>query len=1353
MWRTGVKAQTGGGYGNLTIQRVSPASYTVPVGQTILTPLVVRVTDESGNPLAGVPVTQDYDHTTLQGKAVQSTDSNGLASFTPGPYAQAGAQTVTFSVDGEYSLTVSIDAVADTDGDGCGDAWETYYGLDPDQDFDGAGDNDADGLTNLQEQIIGSSPLSADTDEDGFSDLEEMEAGTDPADPTDFPRDQPFEAPSPPPMQLGEDWEKMADDLGKTSDVDNWYLFTHFVSLNDRIIALAKYDTEDASGTVRSVHETWTTKNGLQWTMETIQPAWSPRTAFSLAVHEGRLWLTSGYTEDPQYPGLITARHADVWVSDNGVYWTQVTEDAPFGKRRNSHLLSMGENLWLVGGSEYNEQSGAYEDKNDVWFSADGVTWTLVTASAAWPARGPIGMSAAVFDDKLWVMGGDHYDSQSGWTTFRDVWSSPDGANWTLETDTPEWDARYGANLVVLDGRLWLFGGSSHDDPYKPFELWTSENGTAWHAVDAPSAVRGGAFAHDHSLWSLVHVSGNSAITKHTLWRSRGPVPAGTSSCSIPARSPATTFAAGAEHVLAIAADGTLWAWGGNNSGQLGVGTTETHPKPVRIGTDSDWKAVATGNFFSLGLKADGSLWGWGQNYYGQLGVGNTNDQHLPVQVGSGTDWAVISAGSNHVLAIKTNGTLWAWGLNNGGQLGDGIKDNKSAPVQIGTDNDWMCVTAGSVHGAALKTDGSVWTWGNNYYGQLGTTSAQEALVPSQGTDYEWKSLVNGHAFINAGNTTNASLTSGGALYLWGDNNSGQIGDGETVLKRWAAIQVAPYDIWLSVSSGSASTVAIGRDNSLWSWGSLSFFQPAGIDYAPANIPVPVGKDKDWVAIDAGANFCIAQKADGSLWSWGNNQYGQLGNGTQTAKYAPSQILALGPTESDADGDWMDDAWEILHFGTVSRDGTGDHDGDGLTDFLEFQIHTLPDNQDSDGDGMPDKWEVDSGFDPTIDDSRLDADNDGLSNLKEYRLVVSRISLGGEISAMAVSGNTLYLIDSQEGALKIYDVTDPQAPVLAGTYDPDFQSIFGLAVDGALACVANGDGVFHLIDASDPINPQGVGSYASGAGWVQGFDIHGSILAFADSPGNLQVVDITDPASPVFQGTYDNQGEGGLGNVLISGDRVYTTLWGSAVHILDISNLAVPQKIGEIAEELIWPPSMGISGDLLYLGVRVDASGVLAAYDVSNPAQPQAVSVFSGFVEGLAMEDPLVSVLVDNSINMLDVAVPASPEWIADIDNISESRIGQIEMSGELLFARCGWGADSNVSILDISQFTRMYAKGAPGDIDHNNSVDLADAIIALQLIGGTEPTEPVFTDADINNDQRIGVEEACYALQEAAGF
>ena len=152
--------------------------------------------------------------------------------------------------------------------------------------------------------------------------------------------------------------------------------------------------------------------------------------------------------------------------------------------------------------------------------------------------------------------------------------------------------------------------------------------------------------------------------------------------------SPTTTnwssVSAGYYHTIAIKTDGTLWAWGFNNYGQLGDGTTTNRSSPTQIGSGTNWSSVSAGGYHTVAIKTDGTLWVWGNNGNGKLGDGTTTDRYSPVQIGSGTNWSSVSTGGHHTIAIKTDGTLWAWGYNVYGGLGDGTTTDRTTPTQIG---------------------------------------------------------------------------------------------------------------------------------------------------------------------------------------------------------------------------------------------------------------------------------------------------------------------------------------------------------------------------------------------------------------------------------------------------------------------------------------------------------------------------------------------------------------------------------------------------------------------------------------------------------------------------------------------
>jgi YD repeat-containing protein len=144
-----------------------------------------------------------------------------------------------------------------------------------------------------------------------------------------------------------------------------------------------------------------------------------------------------------------------------------------------------------------------------------------------------------------------------------------------------------------------------------------------------------------------------------------------------------SAIAGGSYHTIVLKADGTVWAWGYNGSGQLGDGTTTDRSTPVQVSGLADVAAIAGGYSHTIALKTDGTIWAWGWNEYGQLGDGTTTDRSSPVQVSGLSDVAAIAAGGHHTIVLKADGTVWAWGYNGSGQLGDGTTTHSSMPVQV----------------------------------------------------------------------------------------------------------------------------------------------------------------------------------------------------------------------------------------------------------------------------------------------------------------------------------------------------------------------------------------------------------------------------------------------------------------------------------------------------------------------------------------------------------------------------------------------------------------------------------------------------------------------------------------------
>lgn len=314
-----------------------------------------------------------------------------------------------------------------------------------------------------------------------------------------------------------------------------------------------------------------------------------------------------------------------------------------------------------------------------------------------------------------------------------------------------------------------------------------------------------------------------------------------------------------------INTNGQLFTWGGyyrsymftaSNSLNLGHGDGRTpRSSPIQVGTGTNWSKVSVAGQTTAAIKTDGTLWTWGWNAYGQLGIAvDTNTRISPVQVGTGTNWSEVSVGQKHVIALKTDGTIWAWGYNGVYSPALGLGDilSRSSPVQIGAGTNWSKISAGHGHSAAIKTDGTLWTWGENKFGALGTNNVIYRSSPVQvGTDTNWSKIECGY-----GNTF--AIKTDGTAWSWGKGNVGVLGQ-NSIINRSSPVQIGNLTNWSKISCGSNHCLALKTDGTIWSWGNAVLGQLGDNSTVAKSSPVQIGSLNTWIDVHAGffSSFAI----------------------------------------------------------------------------------------------------------------------------------------------------------------------------------------------------------------------------------------------------------------------------------------------------------------------------------------------------------------------------------------------------------------------------------------------------------------------------------------------------------------
>ena len=400
-------------------------------------------------------------------------------------------------------------------------------------------------------------------------------------------------------------------------------------------------------------------------------------------------------------------------------------ESEPFTYRTN--LISAPAGIYYLGAiADYRDQVPESNEKNN------SLAGNQILIAASEPVAAGSGHSMALKPDGgLWAWGLNSYGQLGDGKTSGITVSIHIG-------EKKDWVAVSAglAHTLALksDGSLWAWGSNffgqlgdgTTEDKTSPVRIgkdndWTFIEAGDYHSVGLKS---------DGTLWAW-GLNSYGQLGDGTTKDKNAPVRIGKDDKW-------ARVSAGAFHTVGLGKDMTLWAWGNNSHGQLGDNTTSDRSEPVRIGTDSRWSAVSAGEYHTVALNwckdcwTSNSLWAWGSNEHGQLGNGSTENKPAPVQIGTDKTWVKVSAGSNHAAALKKDGTLWAWGRNTKGQLGDGTTKDKSSPVRVGMDTKWVSISAGATHTLAMKADDSLWSWGANDHGQLGDGGIEGKKVPTR---------------------------------------------------------------------------------------------------------------------------------------------------------------------------------------------------------------------------------------------------------------------------------------------------------------------------------------------------------------------------------------------------------------------------------------------------------------------------------------------------------------------------------------------------------------------------------------------------------------------------------------------
>lgn len=292
------------------------------------------------------------------------------------------------------------------------------------------------------------------------------------------------------------------------------------------------------------------------------------------------------------------------------------------------------------------------------------------------------------------------------------------------------------------------------------------------------------------------------------------------------------------------------------------------------------FKDIKAADFHALALKDDGLLYAWGENNFGQLGEGTTKNQISPIQVKNLVNVVDFDTSNSHSIAVTKDGHVWVWGMNDYGQLKDTTREDILTPIEIAGIDNIVKVRAGNRYSLALDRSGMVWVWGYNPSGQFGDEIKSYSLKPKAIKEFLGIKIKD----IDTGDFHNIALSEEGKLYAWGVNEKGQLGDG-TVFNKYVPVELSNISNVKKIKANGNCSAAIKEDGTVFYWGE-SIFSKEQIIKEPKALP----NTTEVIDVDIKSNHMGYITKNGKSFSMGMNSYGQLGDGTYSDKISPVEI-------------------------------------------------------------------------------------------------------------------------------------------------------------------------------------------------------------------------------------------------------------------------------------------------------------------------------------------------------------------------------------------------------------------------------------------------------------------------------